>query len=289
MQREQVASDGLSATAATAAVADSRWGDRALRAGLAARGIVFFIFGYLVARVALGALGHSSTSKPADLTGVPEALAAEPGGRPLLVVLAVGMVLYALFSLEDAIRHHDNESPKAKRWGDRALSAWGFVMYAGLSAYSFDVAVSGGHTSTSKDTRQKTKWSAEVLRWPGGAVWLGMLAAVLLIMAVFLVSRAARRSFRPRLVRQRMSRRAWRIAMVLGTLGYLGRAALFGIVGGCIMSAAIEDDPSNGQGVDGSVRILAESTAGVVLLWALAAMLVIYGLYVFVEMRYRRV
>ena len=61
------------------------------------------------------------------------------------------------------------------------------------------------------------------------------------------------------------------------------------MVGGCILSAAIEDDPSNGQGVDGSVRILAENSAGIVLLWALAAMLVIYGLYVFVEMRYRRV
>lgn len=289
MQRAKVATGGLSADAATAKVADSRWGDRALRAGLGARGVVFLIFGYLVARVALGALGPPSTGKPADLTGVPEALAAEPGGRPLLFVLAVGMVLYALFSLEDAIRHHDDESPASKRWGDRALSAWGFIMYAALSAYSFNIAFSGSQTSSSKDTRQKTRWSAEVLRWPAGNVWLGALGAVLLGMAGFLISRAIRRSFRPRLLRDKMSRRAWRLALVLGTVGYLGRAALFAVVGGCILSAAIEDDPRNGQGVDGSVRIIAENTAGVVLLWALAAALVIYGLYVFVEMRYRRV
>ena len=49
------------------------------------------------------------------------------------------------------------------------------------------------------------------------------------------------------------------------------------------------DEPSRGQGVDGAVRILAGDGVGVTLLWALAAMLVVYGCYVFVEARYRRV
>lgn len=60
---------------------------------------------------------------------------------------------------------------------------------------------------------------------------------------------------------------------------------LFAIVGGCIISAAVENDPSKGQGVDGSVRIVAGNAAGVVLLWLLAGMLVVYGCYVFVEAR----
>jgi uncharacterized BrkB/YihY/UPF0761 family membrane protein len=237
----------------------------------------------------LGALGQPSTSKPADLTGVPEALAAQPGGTVALFVLAIGMLLYALFSLVDAILHHDDEAPASKRWGDRVLSAWGTVMYLALSAYSFDVAITGGHTSSAKDTQEKTRWSSEVLRWPAGNWWLGMIGGLLCVIAAFLVSRAARRTFRPRLARRRMSSRAWRLAMILGTVGYLGRAMLFAVVGGCILSAAVEDEPSNGQGVDGAVRILAEGTAGVVLLWALAAMLFVYGCYVVVEARYRRV
>lgn len=270
-------------------LAESRWGDRALRIGMAARGLVFLILGYLVVRVATGALGPPSESAPTSLPGVPEALAARTGPA-VIVLLAVGLAFYAVFSAVDAILHHDDECPAAKRWGDRALSAWGFVMYAAFSAYSFHVALSAsGGTSSAQDQRQKTRWSAEVLQWPAGWLWLGLLGALLLAMAAFLVSRAWRRSFRPRLDRRRMGTGAWRAAMVLGVVGYVGRAGLFGVVGGCVMSAAIENDPRHGQGVDGALRLLAESTAGTVALWLLAVALACYAAYVFLEARYRYV
>lgn len=290
MPDAKVDSNHVTGRRPAAEVASSRWGDRALRAGLAARGIVFLVLGYLVARVALGALGSPSPSRPASLTGVPSTLAAQPGGRVVLSVLAVGLVLYAAFSLVDALLHHDDENPAAKRWGDRLLSLWGFVMYCGFSAYSFSIAVSArGGRSARQEDRQKAQWSSAVLRWPGGPVWLGVAGAVLVVVFGFLVSRAYRRSFRPRLRRDRMGRRAWRAAIVLGVAGYLGRAALFGIVGGCLLAAAVEDDPDHGQGVDGSLRILAASPAGAALLGLVAALLLAYGAYVLVEMRYRRV
>lgn len=272
-------------------VAHSTWGDRALRAGLAARGVVFLVLAYLVFRIALGALGRSSTPQPASLTGVPQTLAAQTGGRVVLFVLAIGLALYALFSLVDAALHHDDESPGAKRWGDRLLSLFGFVMYGVFSVYSFTVSVAPAqqHQSSGKEQRQKELWTAHVLRWPGGPVWLALLGITLLVIFGFLVRRALSRTFRPRLERKRMTRRAWRMANVLGTAGYLGRAALFGIVGGCILAAAIQNDPQHGQGVNGSLRIVAGSSFGAPLLGLVAALLLAYGLYMFFETRYRRV
>jgi hypothetical protein len=120
-------------------------------------------------------------------------------------------------------------------------------------------------------------------------LWLGIAGFVLIVIALFLVSRAARRSFRPRLDEDSMGPRMWRTAMVLGTIGYLGRAGLFAVVGWFVTSAAIEDDPAHGQGVDGSVRLLASSAGGPVLLGLLAAMLVGYALYMAIEARFRRV
>lgn len=271
-------------------IAASTWGERVARVGLAARGVVFLILGYLVARIADGALGSPNQS-PASLLGIAQALDKETGGDVALGILAVGLALYALFSALDTVLHHNDESPAGKRWGDRLLSAWGFVMYALFAFYCMDTAVTtSSHPETARyEQLQKTQLSAQVLQWPGGVFWVGLIGSVVSITGIFLVTRAARRSFRPRLERDRMSRRAWLWANVFGTVGYFGRACLFLIVGGCILAAAVENDPVYGQGVNGAARIFANSTAGPVVLGFVAAMLVIYGLYMFFETRYRRV
>ena len=271
--------------------ADRQWVDRVVRVGLAARAIVFFVLAYLVASIALGALGHGTQSDPANGPGIARAVVQQPAGRPLLFALAAGLALYAGFSALDTILHHNDESPAAKRWGDRALSAWGVIMYGVFSGYCFVTAFTGPDRSSTSthDVHQKAQWTASVLRLPGGPVYLGLIGTILLLIAAFLVSRCARRSFRPRLAERRMRRDVWLIAMTTGVLGYLGRAALFGIVGWFVLRAAIEDDPSNGQGIDGSVRLLANSPGGPALLWVLAVLLGTYGLYLLVETRYRHV
>jgi hypothetical protein len=92
-----------------------------------------------------------------------------------------------------------------------------------------------------------------------------------------------------RLEKSRMSRRTRRFAMATGCTGDLGRATLFGTVGWFVTSAAIENDPQHGKGVDGAARMLADNGAGGIFLVVIAAALVCYGLYLFVEARYRKV
>jgi hypothetical protein len=273
------------------ALAQRPWVEHALRAGLVARAVVYLLVAYLVARIAFGVLGGSGTSAAASGPGVAQAIARRPGGHVALFVLAVGLVLYAAFSAVDALTHHDTESPAAKRWGDRALSAWGVAVYGAFSVYCF-VTVGSAHPSghgSARSQQQDRQWSARVLRWPAGRVWLALLGAVLLVIAAFLLTRAIRRSFRPRLERARMGTRTWRSVVALGTTGYAGRALLFGIVGWFVMSAAVEDDPQHGQGVDGSVRLLAAGPAGPPVLGVLTAGLVCYGAYLLLEAHYRRV
>jgi hypothetical protein len=142
-----------------------------------------------------------------------------PGGRIALTVLAVGLLLYALFSLLDTVLHHNDESPTAKRWGDRTLSAFGVLRYLVLAGYCFSVAFSGPRKTSGQDSQQKAELSAKVLRLPAGWLWLGLVGVGLLVVAAFLVGRALRRSFASRFDRERMSRRAWRTAMVLGAIG----------------------------------------------------------------------
>jgi len=148
-------------------------------------------------------------------------------------------------------------------------------------------ARSGGNAGQSG--REQSQWSSRVLRWPAGWLWLGLLGGVLVIVAVVLIVRGVQLKFRDNLERGRMGPGVWRAATVLGVTGQIGRAGAFALVGWFVLQAAFENDPKKGKGVDGSARMLANSTGGPVLLWALAIALAAFALYLFIESRYRKV
>jgi hypothetical protein len=271
--------------------ADEPWIETAARAGVVARGLVYVVLAYLIARIASGVLGGSSTGNAASAPGIADAVGQQDGGRIVLFVLAAGLLCYALLSLLDAVVRHRSDGSRLKRWGGRAISAWSFALYGTFSGYAFATALSGRTRSGSartEDARQ-AHWSARVLRWPAGWLWLGALGAVLLVVAAVLAWQALRGTFRDNLDTRRMSRRTQRIALVVGRIGHLGRASLFGIAGGFIATAAVNDKPSDGQGVDGSVRRLAANPAGATLLYVVAVALLAFGCYLAVEARYRRI
>src|SRR4051794_4697819 len=95
-------------------LADTPWVDRAARVGLAVRGVVFLVGAYLVARIASGALGGSSTDKAASGSGVAQAVADQSGGTVLVFLLGVGLALYAMFCLLDAVLHHEQHGSDTK-------------------------------------------------------------------------------------------------------------------------------------------------------------------------------
>ncbi len=270
-------------------VTSSKWAERAARVGIATRALIFLVIAYLVARIATGALGGRGSNKSASGPGAAQAIADQTGGTFALLVLGVGLELYALFSLLDALRHH--ESSDAERWGKRTLAVWSLLVYAAFGVYCFHSALAGssGGGTAGHSSRRQSQWSARVLRWPAGWLWLGLLGGALLIVAGVLVVRAVRLKFRKNLQRARMGPGAWRAATVLGVVGQIGRGGAFALVGWFVLQAAIENDPKKGKGVDGSARMLANSAGGPALLWALAVALAAFALYLFLESRYRKV
>jgi hypothetical protein len=286
-------SPGLPGSVSRAAhgAAHSSWSDRGARVGIAARGVAFLVLGYLVARIALGALGQGGTAKSASGQGVAQAIAEQTGGRAVLVLLGIGLLLYAVFSLAEAFRAYNGESSDVKRWFGRARSVWQCGVYTAFGIYCFRTAASStsGEGSSAHSNRQQQQWSADVLRWPAGWLWLGLLGAALIGMAAYQLYGCIKRTFLDDLKRHEMSRGTWRLASVLGVIGHLGRAGAFALVGWFVLHAAIENDPQKGKGVDGSARMLAQSAGGPFLLWLLAIGLGVFGLYMFIEARYRKV
>ena len=75
----------------------------------------------------------------------------------------------------------------------------------------------------------------------------------------------------------------------VGILGHLARCVVFGLIGAFLVRAAWEFDSKEARGLDGSLLEVAQQPYGGFLLGAVAVGLIAYGLYCFVQARYRRI
>jgi hypothetical protein len=85
-----------------------------------------------------------------------------------------------------------------------------------------------------------------------------------------------------------MSERARLLAKRAGQVGLVARGVVFGIIGIFLVQAALRHRAEEARGLSGALRALEQQPYGPYVLGAVALGLVAYGLYMFVEARYRR-
>ena len=80
-----------------------------------------------------------------------------------------------------------------------------------------------------------------------------------------------------------------RLFTVVGAVGHLARGVVFGLIGFFLVRAAWQYDPQEAVGLDGALSKVVRADYGDTLLGFVAAGLIAYGLYCYVEARYREV
>lgn len=128
-----------------------------------------------------------------------------------------------------------------------------------------------------------------MLEWPAGrwlvaAVGLGILGA-----GVFNLWRGLTGRFRRRLRLRKLSDFEARLFTAFGVVGHLARGLVFGLIGFFLVRAAYQYDPEEAIGLGGALAKVLRQDYGDTLLGSVAAGLLAYGLYCFVEARYREI
>lgn len=255
-----------------------QWVARLARAGIASRGVVYIVVALLVA-----AIGFGRSQKEADGKGAMDTLAAQPMGRFLLVVLSVGFVGYILWQVLRAISRDGRLSAKAD--AARRLPAAGAAILYGFFLLS-TVRVILGASQESSQTSQESG-TARLLGDPGGRAALIAVGLVLLVAGLVLGGQAVTRGFERALDTARMSALMRKTAIALGVGGEAARALVVMIVAGFVLTAAIQADARQSKGLDAALRTLAGKPYGGPLLAVVGLGFLAYGLYSFVETRYR--
>jgi hypothetical protein len=247
------------------------------RAGFAARGIVYLIIGVLAIKLALGSSGTSANQQ-----GALRAIAAQPLGEVLLILVAVGLGGYALWRLVRGVLGH---GPEGSDSGVDRLAAFASgVVYAGLCAVAVEILF--GSDSGSGGAQKTT---AGVLGWPAGT-WLVAIAGVVLIgVGLFMGYRGLSKDFLEDSKTEQMSPRTRRWIEWIGSVGHLARMVVFCLVGAFLVNAAVDYNPDQAVGLDGALAKIDHTAFGPFLLSLVAAGLIAFGVYSLSDARYRRI
>jgi hypothetical protein len=236
------------------------------RVGFASRGIMYLIIGYLALR----------TGRTEDGAGALEVLSSG-SGQILLYLMALGFWAYGFWRLSEAAVDSEGHGSDAKGWAVRAGGAVSGFIHFGLGLLALKLAQgSGGGGGDSAQTG-----AATALDLPFGGVALMLVAAAVLLTGGFQLIKAAKGDFLKHLDPQ-ASRQDW--VKWLGRAGYAARGIVFIAIAWFLFQAAAQSDAGEAGGMAAALDAFPPALSA-----AVAAGLLLFGLFSFVEARFRRI
>ena len=239
--------------------------EKLARLGYLAIGVVYVIVGAL-------ALRGTAPDKDDAFTMILR----QPFGRVMLAIIAIGLAGYAVWRIASGVTDSEHRGKDAKGIALRLGSLARGLIYGAISVEV--VRLLTRHAGGAGSDATAKHWTARLLDMPFGRILV--IAAGLAIIAYGAYQ-----------LRGKLSRQLSGLsesARVISRFGIAARGVVFLVIGGSIALAAVRYDSSQARGMSGALRQLAEPAGG----WLLAGIgagLIAYGLYAFVNARYRRI
>jgi hypothetical protein len=262
--------------------ATNRWILLLARFGYGAKGVVYLIIGFLATQVVVGAGGATT-----DQAGALRAIGQQPFGKVLLIIVAIGLLCFAVWSLIQAIFDTDNQGTKAKGIIGRLAFAMTGISYGALAFGAFQLG-SGSGSGGKSSTASTQGGTALLLRQPLGQVLVILLGLIVIGVACYFFYRAYKALFLARLNLATLHAQTRKLVINVSKLGHVAFGVVLFVVGIFLIVAALQDNASKAKGLDAALQTLAHQPYGQVVLGIVALGLMAYGVYSFVEARYRR-
>lgn len=250
------------------------------RLGFVSKGVVYTIVGVLAILAATGS-GGSTT----DREGALRTIFNQPFGRTMLVIAGIGLFGYALWRLIQALFDPEHNKHDAKGFLRRiGRFASGTAHGAlGFAAVQMAFGWGGGNDESADD------WSVWLMAKPLGIWLVGILGLIVIAVGLWQLYRAWTTKLGKHLAFGQMSAAVQRGVIAFGRAGYAARGVIFCITGGFFIVAAYHHNPNEAKGFSQAMQHLSSVSYGRWLMGAVAIGLIAYGLFQFVEARYRRI
>ena len=235
----------------------------------------------------LGLVALTSASRIAEGTdGIFRAIENFPLGTFILWLMVLGLFAYALFRFADLFFDIENNGSDAKGWAKRLGHGGSAIGHLALAYTSYQFASSEGSGSNSSGGGSggsgggAQEAASGVLSMEFGGVVLGLLGVAFFAAAIFQAKKGITGEFM-----NRISAQAPSATRVLGGIGYIARAVVFGVIGWSLFRAGFLGGSSN------EIKTLGDAVASLAddgFVFTLVAIgLLLFGLFSLVLARYR--
>jgi hypothetical protein len=238
------------------------------RFGLAVRGFVYLVIGWIAVQIALG-----HRSQEANQRGALATVAQHSYGKALLWILGFGFAAYALWRLSEAAFGTAAEGRKA---GPRVQSLVRALVYAFFAVTTFSF-IAG--TSAQSQSQQQASETAKLMKHGYGRWLVGVVGVIVVVVGLSMVVEGLGRKFEKQLRMTELHGATRTVVVRLGMIGTTARGVVFAVAGALAVEAAVNYDAAKSTGLDGALRTLADRTYGPWLLGALALGLIAFGIY----------
>ena len=254
------------------------------RIGWAAKGVVYFIAGFLAIMIVVKSYGWSSANnKEASPTGAIKTIAGTTGGPLLLWSLAAGMLLYAAWRVVSALMPGAND---AKSWAKRIGFVVSAVIYTTFAITAITLARST--TATADGNSKVTTLTGRIMSHSNGRSLIGVVGAIVIGVGLYRLAKGVKQDVNDELDLSGMSPERVRLTRKLGAAGEIGRGIAIGLIGFFLLRAAITFNAGEATGLDGALRRLTLQSWGPVIVAIVGLGFVSYGVFCLETFTHRR-
>ena len=246
------------------------------RAGYAARGLVYVLVG---AMAVLGSIGGGSPDSKSAL----QMVLSQPFGRIWLGFIGICLIGFIIWRLAQSLANADNHPAEMKGYVIRAGLLVSAITYGGLAIFAVTHALLMGSNGSGSGSRS---WTAWLMQQPFGRYLVGIVGLCILGAGTAHIIKGIKRRYHRYLAFDARLHPALDMSCVYGLVA---KGIVFLIIGVFFAYAAFTVDPDQAGSMADALTWVRQLPFGGLLYLAIGLGLACFGIYGFVEARYRRV
>lgn len=251
------------------------------RFGFAANGFVYLSVGILMLASAIGMRGEA-----VDPHGVLYVLAQQPFGRLWLVLIGAGLWAFVGWRVLQAVFDVDHEGSDLKGWAARAGQAASGLAYGVLASGVFELLDEVGPNMGAEQLAENQEKASILLGLPFGGAALIVIGLVIAGVGVGNIVMGIVNDFAGNLV---CSKAVCRWVLPLARVGYVARGLAYLPLALFVTLAGYRAQSDRVETFGTALEALERQPGGAIMLGLTAGGLIAFGLYAFVEARFRRI